>query len=78
MYKRQILCTIFSLGLLLYGVKQLGSSLASILNMFEPTTTVIVSALIYDEKLTINIIIGYILIILSTVFMILSSNSNNK
>ena len=73
-----ILCTIFSLGLLLYGVKQLGSSLASILNMFEPTTTVIVSALIYDEKLTINIIIGSILIILSTVFMILSSNSNNK
>ena len=72
-----ILCTIFSLGLL-YGVKQLGSSLASILNMFEPTTTVIVSALIYDEKLTINIIIGSILIILSTVFMILSSNSNNK
>lgn len=65
-------------GLLLYGVKQLGSSLASILNMFEPTTTVIVSALIYDEKLTINIIIGSILIILSTVFMILSSNSNNK
>lgn len=63
---------------LLYGVKQLGSSLASILNMFEPTTTVIVSALIYDEKLTINIIIGSILIILSTVFMILSSNSNNK
>ena len=73
-----ILCTIFSLGLLLYGVKQLGSSLASILNMFEPTTTVIVSALIYDEKLTINIIIGSILIILSTVFIILSSNSNNK
>ncbi|TXJ33161.1 EamA/RhaT family transporter [Brachyspira aalborgi] len=73
-----ILCTIFSLGLLLYGVKQLGSSLASILNMFEPTTTVIVSAFIYDEKLTVNIIIGSILIILSTVFMILSSNSNNK
>ena len=46
--------------------------------MFEPTTTVIVSALIYDEKLTINIIIGSILIILSTIFMILSSNSNNK
>lgn len=60
------------------GVKKLGSSLASILNMFEPTTTVIVSALIYDEKLTINIIIGSILIILSTIFMILSSNSNNK
>ena len=78
MQQYQFYAQYFLLGLLLYGVKQLGSSLASILNMFEPTTTVIVSALIYDEKLTINIIIGSILIILSTVFMILSSNSNNK
>lgn len=69
-----LLCTVFSLGLLLYGVKNLGSSLASILNMFEPTTTVIASAFIYYEKLTINIIIGSVLIILSTVFMIFSDN----
>ncbi len=69
-----LLCTIFSLGLLLYGIKKLGSSLASILNMFEPTTTVIVSSFIYQEKLTINIIIGSALIILSTVFMIYSNN----
>lgn len=69
-----LLCTVFSLGLLLYGVKNLGSSLASILNMFEPTTTVIASAFIYHEKLTINIIIGSFLIILSTVFMIFSDN----
>ncbi len=69
-----LLCTVFSLGLLLYGVKNLGSSLASILNMFEPTTTVIASAFIYHEKLTINIIIGSVLVILSTVFMIFSDN----
>lgn len=69
-----LLCTVFSLGLLLYGVKNLGSSLASILNMFEPATTVIASAFIYHEKLTINIIIGSVLIILSTVFMIFSDN----
>lgn len=72
-----ILCTVFSLGLLLYGVKKLGSSLASILNMFEPTTTVIVSSLIYDEKLTINIIIGSILVILSAIFMVLSKKALN-
>lgn len=68
-----LLCTIFSLGLLLYGVKQLGSSLASILNMFEPTTTVIASIFIYNETLTINILLGSILVVLSTVFMIMSS-----
>ena len=68
-----LLCTIFSLGLLLYGVKKLGSSLASILNMFEPTTTVVASIFIYNEDLTINIVIGSILIILSTISMVIGS-----
>lgn len=68
-----LLCTIFSLGLLLYGVKKLGSSLASILNMFEPTTTVVASIFIYNEDLTINIVIGSVLIILSTISMVIGS-----
>ncbi|MDA0041701.1 hypothetical protein A9X84_01615 [Brachyspira hyodysenteriae] len=68
-----LVCTIFSLGLLLYGVKKLGSSLASILNMFEPATTVVASIFIYKESLTINIIIGSILIILSTISMVIGS-----
>ncbi|TVL79451.1 DMT family transporter [Brachyspira hyodysenteriae] len=68
-----LVCTIFSLGLLLYGVKRLGSSLASILNMFEPATTVVASIFIYKESLTINIIIGSILIILSTISMVIGS-----
>ncbi|MEI0528667.1 DMT family transporter [Brachyspira intermedia] len=68
-----LVCTIFSLGLLLYGVKRLGSSLASILNMFEPATTVVASIFIYKEELTINIIIGSILIILSRISMVIGS-----
>ena len=68
-----LICTIFSLELLLYGVKKLGSSLASILNMFEPTTTVIASIFIYKEPLTINIAIGSVLIILSTIIMVIGS-----
>lgn len=70
-----LLCTIFSLGLLLYGVKRLGSSLASILNMFEPTTTVVASIFIYNEDLTINIVIGSVLIILSTISMVIGSKN---
>ena len=53
--------------------KKLGSSLASILNMFEPTTTVIASIFIYKEPLTINIAIGSVLIILSTIIMVIGS-----
>ena len=41
--------------------------------MFEPTTTVIASIFIYNETLTINILFGSILVVLSTVFMIMSS-----
>lgn len=70
-----LLCTIFSLGLLLYGVKKLGSSLASILNMFEPTATVVASIFIYNEDLTINIVIGSVLIILSTISMVIGSKN---
>lgn len=72
-----LVCTVFSLGLLLHGVKKLGSSLASILNMFEPTTTVIATILIYNEPLTTNIIIGSMLIILSTVTMVIGSNASS-
>ncbi|WP_295155856.1 DMT family transporter [uncultured Brachyspira sp.] len=68
-----LVCTIFSLGLLLYGVKKLGSSLASILNMFEPASTAAASVFIYNEKLTTNIIIGSIFIILSTIIMVIGS-----
>ncbi|WP_300366872.1 DMT family transporter [Brachyspira sp.] len=68
-----LVCTIFSLGLLLYGVKRLGSSLASILNMFEPATTVVTSVFLYKEELTFNIIIGSTLIILSTISMVIGS-----
>ena len=70
-----LICTIFSLGLLLYGVKKLGSSFASILNMFEPTTTVATSIFIYNEELTINIIIGSILIIFSTISMVIGNKN---
>lgn len=62
-----ILCTVFSLGLLMYGIKKLGSSVAAVLNMFEPTTTVIAGVIIYKEALTLNIIIGSSLVVLSTI-----------
>lgn len=47
------------------AVKLIGSSTTSILSTFEPITSIILSAIIFNEKITINIIIGTILIILS-------------
>lgn len=69
-------CTVFSLGLLMYGIKKLGSSMASILNMFEPTTTVIAAIFIYNDPLTFNIFLGSSLIILSTISMVAGSYKN--
>lgn len=73
-----LLCTIMSLGLLLYGVKGLGSSTASVLNMFEPTTTVIAGIFLHSETFTINILIGSLLVIFSTVIIVFENMKLKK
>ncbi len=71
-----LMCTVFSLGILMYGVKKLGSSTASVLNMFEPTTTIILGIIIYNEHFNLSILIGSLLIIVSTVFIVIDSQLN--
>jgi len=65
------LCTIVPLTLVLYGVRKLGSSTAAVINMFEPTTTVIAGIFIHKEVFTLNILLGSSLVILSTFIIML-------
>ncbi len=65
------LCTIIPLTLVLYGVRKLGSSTAAVINMFEPTTTVIAGVFIHKEVFSTNILIGSSLVILSTFIIVL-------
>lgn len=71
------LCTIIPLTLVLYGVRKLGSSTAAVINMFEPTTTVIAGIFIHKEIFSLNILLGSSLVILST-FIIMLENIRLK
>lgn len=51
--------------LFLYGIKQLGASTASFLSIFCPVVSVVVSTLWFHDPVTVGIVAGSILIVLS-------------
>lgn len=60
-----VFMSIFSLFTLTMAVKCIGSSNSSILSTFEPITSIILSAIIFKDDITANIIIGTIFILVS-------------
>lgn len=60
-----VFTSIFALFTFAGAIKNIGSSNASILSTFEPITSIMLSSIMFNEKLTYNIIIGSILIIIS-------------
>lgn len=51
--------------LFLYGIKMLGASTASFLSIFCPVVSVVVSTLWFHDPVTVGIVVGSILIVLS-------------
>lgn len=64
--------------LLQLGIKELGASTASILCMFEPISSVLFGVIILGEKMTLNKIIGNLLIISAVLILIIYDAKNNK
>lgn len=64
--------------LLQLGIKELGASTASILCMFEPISSVLFGVIILGEKMTLNKIIGNVLIISAVLILIIYDAKNNK
>lgn len=60
-----VLTSTFALFTFTSAIKNIGSSNASILSTFEPITSIILSSILFNEKLTYNIVIGSVLIIIS-------------
>ena len=60
-----IFCTITTLYLLTYGIKTLGASNASVLNMLEPVISLVAGIIIYKESVSLLGIIGAVLVVLS-------------
>ncbi len=64
--------------LLQLGIKELGASTASILCMFEPISSVLFGVIILGEKMTLNKIIGNVLIISAVLILILYDSRKSK
>ncbi|QUH21472.1 DMT family transporter [Alkaliphilus sp. B6464] len=72
------LSSIYGLVAFAIAVKLIGSSNTSILSTFEPITSIVLSAIIFKEKITINIILGTILIVMSIYGIIKEQLKENK
>ncbi|WP_027623139.1 DMT family transporter [Clostridium lundense] len=70
-----LISTVISLMTLIEGIKIVGPSVASILNTLEPILSIILGIVILKEPITINIVIGTILVLLSVIIITLDKNS---
>ncbi|MBQ3587223.1 MAG: DMT family transporter [Oscillospiraceae bacterium] len=73
-----IFCTIITLFLLTYGIKTLGASTASVLNMLEPVISLIAGVIIYKESVTLFSIIGAVLVVAGGLAVALDSGNEQK
>ncbi|MGG7097199.1 DMT family transporter [Clostridium sardiniense] len=64
-----VVSTILSMILLLKGIEMIGASSTSILGTFEPIVSIIMGILLFREELTFALIIGTILILISTIIL---------
>ena len=69
--------TIVSTATLAAATRIIGSVKASVLGVFEPITAILIGALMFNEKITANIVTGICLVIFAIVFMIVSPDFHN-
>ncbi len=64
-----VISTILSMILLLKGIEMIGASSTSILGTFEPIVSIIMGIVLFGEELTFALIIGTVLILISTIIL---------
>lgn len=69
-----VISTIISIVLLLKAIELIGSGSASILGTFEAIISIILGILLLNEKLTISLLVGSILIIISAILIAKEKN----
>ncbi len=65
-----LLPTIISMSTLAVATRNIGATKASVLSVFEPITAILVGTLVFNEPLTVNIVIGIAISIVAVTFMI--------
>lgn len=73
-----LICTVFALSMLTAGIRLLGASTASIINMAEPVTSVAAGVFVFCEPLTVKIIAGSILVVASGILFVGADYRNMK
>ena len=73
-----LVCTVFALASLTQGIRLLGASTASVLNMLEPITSVVCGVLVFSEPLGLRTLSGCALVLLATGFVILGDRPAKK
>ena len=71
-------CTVMTLYLLSTGIRILGASTASVLNMLEPITSVIVGIILFDDAFSLSAAAGCVLVILSSIVVALFDQQEVK
>jgi drug/metabolite transporter (DMT)-like permease len=73
-----LLCTVISDYTLILAIKNIGSTMASILGSMEPMTAVIIGVLYFGERFDMVSIAGVILIIIAVVMVIVQGGRSEK
>lgn len=63
---------------LIISLKQISSTMAAVLEAFEPMTAMCVGILLFGEPLTLPIVIGFVLIITSVLILVLSKRKTGS
>lgn len=73
-----LISTIVSIGLFVKALKIIGPSSTSILGTFEPIVSIIMGIILFSEKITLTLILGTILILLSVVILAKEKDNNES
>lgn len=70
-----IVSTVIAFGAFFVGMEKTGPSIASLVSILEPVVTVIASVIILSEKVTVNLIVGGSLVIMSLLITVFSNKA---
>jgi len=73
-----LISTVLAFWSFFTGLEKIGPTLTSLVSILEPVVTVFSSILILSEKVTVNIIIGGILVMVSLLVILIPKSKNNK
>ena len=71
-----LFCTIGALFLLTYGIRALGASTASVLNMLEPVVSLIAGIIVYHEAVSFTSLLGCVFIVISGIVVVMDKKTD--